>query len=123
MIREILRENYYFIEEKSLNLNEDIVDDIFISGDKRLLKKAFINIVRNAIIHSPKGESINIILNGNKFIVENTGVYIEESEINNIFKAFYRIDKSRNSETGGTGLGLYIVKSILDKHSNLSFEM
>ncbi|MEG1870742.1 MAG: ATP-binding protein, partial [Peptostreptococcaceae bacterium] len=40
-----------------------------------------------------------------------------------IFNAFYRVDKSRNRNTGGTGLGLYIVKSILNQHYNIEYSM
>ena len=51
--------------------------------------------------------------------MENTGVTIEKNQLANVFDAFYRVDKSRNRKTGGTGLGLYIVKTILDKHENI----
>lgn len=121
MIKEILRDNYYFIENKGLKLNENIKDNVIIWGDNRLLKKAFFNIIRNAIIHSPQGEYINIDLSKDELVVENTGVNIDKNEIENIFNAFYRVDKSRNSNTGGTGLGLYIVKSIFDKHEDIEY--
>ncbi len=49
--------------------------------------------------------------------VENTGIHIDENEIKEIFKPFYRIEKSRNRKSGGSGLGLYIVKMILDSHN------
>ena len=49
-------------------------------------------------------------------LVENIGDNINEEEIKKIFDPFYRLEKSRNRKTGGSGLGLYIVKSILDKH-------
>ena len=64
-----------------------------------------------------------ISLNKDGLTVENTGVQIPEEEIVNIFEAFYRIDKSRNRKTGGTGLGLYIVKTILDQHDNMDYSM
>lgn len=121
MIKDILRDNYYFIESKGLNLNEDIEEGVIKLGDSRLLRKAFINIIRNAIQHSPEGKDITVFLSENELIVENTGVTIEKKEIQNIFNAFYRVDKSRNSNTGGTGLGLYIVKSIFDKHDNIKY--
>ena len=116
VVWDICRSNYYFIEDKKLNLNENIEEDVHLLGDKKLIKKAFTNIIRNAIMHSPEGESVTVNLNSNELIVTNTGTTIDEKDIDNIFDAFYRVDKSRNSSTGGTGLGLYIVKSILDKH-------
>ena len=48
--------------------------------------------------------------------IENTGVHIPDEDIPKLFEAFYRVDQSRNRQTGGTGLGLYIVKIILDLH-------
>ena len=48
--------------------------------------------------------------------IENTGAYIPDEDIPKLFEAFYRVDQSRNRQTGGTGLGLYIVKTILDLH-------
>ena len=48
--------------------------------------------------------------------VENTGVHIEEDALPHLFEAFYREEGSRNRSTGGSGLGLYLVKMILDRH-------
>lgn len=49
-------------------------------------------------------------------MVENTGTSIPEDCLPHLFEAFYRVEKSRNRRTGGSGLGLYLVKMILDKH-------
>ena len=48
--------------------------------------------------------------------IENTGAYIPDEAIPKLFEPFFRVDQSRNRQTGGTGLGLYIVKTILDLH-------
>ena len=48
--------------------------------------------------------------------VENTGAHIPDEAIPKLFEPFYRVDQSRNRQTGGTGLGLYIVKTIFDLH-------
>ena len=48
--------------------------------------------------------------------IENTGAHIPDEAISKLFEPFYRIDQSRNRQTGGTGLGLYIVKTILNLH-------
>ena len=119
----MINKDIYFIEEKKLKLSFHLSEDMFILGDAGLLKKAFTNIIKNAITYSPEGENIIIEGHNNILKVINTGVTIEEKEIEKLFKAFYRVDKSRNRKTGGTGLGLYIVKSIFDKHGNIKYHI
>ncbi len=71
-------------------------------------------------MYSPQGESVYIELtehpNQNTIEIQviNTGVKIKEQDIQQIFEPFYRIEKSRNRNTGGSGLGLYIVRQIFD---------
>lgn len=123
LISEIACELKFFIEEKNINIQIDLAKDIIAEGDSNLLKKAFTNIIKNAITHTPSGESIIIKGQLHKITVKNTGVTIEEAELEKVFDAFYRVDKSRNRKTGGTGLGLYIVKTIFDKHENIKYKM
>ena len=119
----VVRELRYFIDEKSLNLETYINEDIFVIADEKLIKKVITNIVKNAITHSPVKEKIIVKLISDELTVENTGVTIPNDQVDNIFNAFYRVDKSRNRKTGGTGLGLYIVRTILDKHENISYKI
>ena len=123
LINEIAYELKYFIEEKSINIQIDLEKDIIVEGDSNLIKKAFTNIIKNAITHTPRGEHIIIKEELHKITVENTGVIIEKNQLAKVFDAFYRVDKSRNRKTGGTGLGLYIVKTIFDKHGNIKYKM
>lgn len=90
-------------------------------ADEMQLKKAISNIINNAIFHSPAGEIVTIqlvkVANMGVLTVENSGVQISMAELDQLFQPFYRTDKSRNRHTGGSGLGLFIVKSILDLHN------
>lgn len=119
----VLRELKYFIEEKNLKLQVSIEDNIFVKADEKLIKKVITNIVKNAITYSPIKERIIVKLTKEILSVENTGVTIPNNQIREIFNAFYRVDKSRNRKTGGTGLGLYIVRTILDKHDNMNYSI
>ncbi len=105
---------------KNLIVEKFISPDISVLGDMRLLQKAVDNLLGNAAAYSPAGNRIIVKLrrdeDGAKLTIENTGVHIPEEEIPKLFEAFYRVERSRNRQTGGTGLGLYIVKSILDLH-------
>lgn len=104
------------IEDKQMELHLSIQPDFHYEGDGRLLEKVFSNVIGNAVTYSPKEAAIRVILQNNVFCVENTGVHIAEDDLQRIFTPFYRVDKSRNRNNGGSGLGLYITKMILDHH-------
>lgn len=110
------------VEDKEIELVIETETDAYYFGDGYLLEKAFSNIIDNAVSYSPKGATIMVTLKNKKLLVENTGVHISESDLKQIFIPFYRVDKSHNRNTGGSGLGLYIVKSILEHH-NLKYSI
>ena len=65
---------------------------------------------------SPDGADVFIHLTPSILTVTNTGASIPEEDLPVLFTPFYRVEKSRNKSTGGSGLGLYLVKMILDRH-------
>lgn len=87
-----------------------------ISGNARLFRKALHNILSNALLHSPEGATVEVRLDKSSLVVQNSGVSLPEEELDMLFRPFHRVEKSRNRATGGSGLGLYIVKTILDLH-------
>ena len=119
VMNSVINELRYFIDEKNLKLQINIDENVIVFSDSKLIKKVITNIVKNAITYSPENEFIKINLSREELVIENTGISIPEEQLKYIFNAFYRVDKSRNRKTGGTGLGLYIVKTILDKHENI----
>lgn len=108
-------------EQKDQCLCVKLSDALWISGDRILLIKAIQNVLVNAAIYSPDGAKICVSAykqhNDTLVTIENTGVHIPKETVPHLFEAFYRVDQSRNRQTGGSGLGLYLVKTILDKHS------
>ena len=80
------------------------------------MQKAISNIIGNAVNHSPQKAFISITLKNGILNVINSGVSISDVDIKQIFEPFYRIENSHNRKTGGSGLGLYIVKNILEQH-------
>ena len=106
--------------QKNMELISNLPKGLTYTGDMQLLKRAFDNLIANALTYSPQGQSIFVDLTkddtGVKFRIENTGVHIDETELTKVFEAFYRTEQSRNRQTGGSGLGLYIVKKIIDLH-------
>ncbi|EJT5939093.1 TPA: HAMP domain-containing histidine kinase [Clostridium perfringens] len=88
--------------------------------DKDKITQALVNILSNAIRYSNEGSTIFIgeKLKDNKVIIsiEDQGIGISEEDLKYVFERFYRADKSRTRATGGTGIGLTIVKSIVSSH-------
>nr|UDN49066.1 HAMP domain-containing histidine kinase [Clostridioides sp. ES-S-0173-01] len=114
-------QNYLILaENKNIDVITDIEKNLYSFVDIKLMKKAISNIINNSIKHSKNGVLVSIKLYKNNecgvFEVENSNTFIEESEIENIFNPFYRVDKSRSRQSGGSGLGLYIIKVIFDMH-------
>lgn len=100
---------------KKLQLMIDIEEEEgFYPIPEKELSKVFSNLISNSIYYTKTGEKIKIRLTSHSFSIENTGVTMLQSELDDLFQPFYRPDFSRNKNTGGTGLGLYIVKTILD---------
>ena len=96
-------------------------EDIVINGDAMQLRKLFLNLLDNAIKYTDEGGKINLsILSTGKYakvILTDTGIGIPEKELFYIFKRFYRVDKSRAGDTGGSGLGLSICETIVRVHN------
>jgi two-component system sensor histidine kinase VanS len=107
-------------DEKGICIHQQVARDITLTVDKELWCKAISNIIGNAVFHSPSGAQVFIELeeqNGKDALaVTNTDTAVPKEDIEHLFAPFYRADKSRNRATGGSGLGLYIVRNILDMH-------
>lgn len=106
-----------------LSISHNIVTDLLILMDRNKLKQIMTNILSNSIRYlNDHGEvSINLEKIDNNAIIKITdnGIGILEKDLPYIFDRFYRADSSRNENTGGSGLGLSIVKSIVDAHNGL----
>ncbi len=88
--------------------------------DPTKIDRAVSNIIENAIKYSENDSKIEVTLyqerNRACISVRDEGIGISQSEINRIFERFYRVKKDRSRTTGGSGLGLYITKKIIDMH-------
>lgn len=95
-------------------------NNISILGNYDLLYRAFYNVIENAIKYNNKNGRIDIEININKertiVKISDTGIGIPNDMRKDIFEPFFRVDKSRSRQIGGAGLGLSIVKAIIEKH-------
>ncbi len=120
LVKTHLEKLSYLANEKNISLNLKIAEEVYVQADEKLIKKAISNVINNSISHSARNEKVFINLWAEKdkvvLTVKNTGTHIDETEFEKLFNPFYRIEKSRSRSTGGSGLGLYIVKMILEAH-------
>lgn len=108
------------IAEKRLELHLDIEEDLILTGDSQRIQQVFYNIIDNAVKYSSDEGKLTVQLTSSGEIVEfsvtNEGIGILEEDISRIGERFFRTDKARNRITGGSGLGLSIVKEIIRLH-------
>ena len=108
------------LEQKNLRVAADLSPALMLDGERAMLAKAIGNLLANAALYSPCGENIRIWSgmqdDAPTLIIENTGVHIGEDALPHLFDAFYREEGSRNRQTGGSGLGLYLARIILERH-------
>ncbi|WP_422658862.1 sensor histidine kinase [Paenibacillus sp. EC2-1] len=95
--------------------------DCNVKCNKSLLYRAIFNLAANAVKYNKQGGRVDLLATQENhsvvITVRDQGIGISEDEISNIFEPFYRIDKSRSREFTGSGLGLSIVKTIVEKHN------
>ncbi len=111
------------LENQNFTLNYEnlVADDTTVIADPEQIKRVVNNIVSNSVKYNdkPHGEiSIRILdeVDSIRVEIEDNGKGIAQKDLQNIFDRFYRADSSRNSSTGGSGLGLSIVKKIIQDH-------
>lgn len=109
------------ITDKNINLTVNFESDsLRVMADKDSIQRVLINLVDNAIKFTQEGGFIDIrtgLANGKAFVtIQNSGQGVDAEDIKHIFDRFYKSDKSRSLDKTGMGLGLYIVKSIVQAH-------
>lgn len=125
LIGEVLRKTTVMRENQNIEVKYNPTEPIYVYADDFFIEQVVTNYITNAIKHVDE-------VNGNKYIevrvekqdkkvrinVYNTGEKISEEDLNRIWKRFYKIDSSRNREKGGSGIGLSLVKAIMNNYNN-----
>ena len=101
--------------EKKITINVDVDENVSIEADRTHLSNILNNLIDNAIKYS--GESVFITITGNEkeISVADNGIGIPAKSIPYLFNKFYRVPHGNRQDVRGYGIGLYYVKSILDK--------
>ena len=116
-IRNILGKYEELYLSKNIKLTYEIIDDFKVDMNKKALDKVICNIISNAIKYSYFEGKVNIYLSNYSLIVDNTCRPLTSKERSNLFKIFFHSKTIESNKNRGSGLGLYIVKNILDSYN------
>ncbi|PSO45271.1 hypothetical protein BRC21_00315, partial [Candidatus Saccharibacteria bacterium SW_7_54_9] len=98
----------------------EVMPLFYVNADSERIREVFINLVDNAIKFTPEGEVNASISGDDKQVtvgVHDQGIGIPEDEIEHLFQKFYRVDNGKTREIGGTGLGLYLCRTIIEMYN------
>lgn len=120
VIKEVSAELAAVIQEKRLTISIEAPSDIRLKGSHTMLCRAMSNLIENAVKYNREGGTITVFAEkqGETAVVKlsDTGIGIPASDLPHIFEPFYRVDRSRSRSVGGAGLGLPLVRDIVEKH-------
>ncbi|MBC8016057.1 MAG: HAMP domain-containing protein [Sporomusaceae bacterium] len=121
LLRQIVGKSKPLASEKNINLHIATDDRLpAVWADADMVNQMVYNLVLNAIKYTPEGGQITILAAAESGVVEitvtDTGIGIAQDEIEHVFDYFYRVDSSRSKASGGTGLGLALVKQMVLAH-------
>jgi signal transduction histidine kinase len=111
----------YNLGDGSIRLTES-ADDLVVAGDAEELLSAFVNLLDNAVKYSNDEVRVSVrikaspIRNRIDVFIRDSGIGIPASDLKRVFKRFYRVPQGEGKKVKGTGLGLFIVRSIIKKH-------
>lgn len=117
---EVVISHQAFIEESGLQIFLDAQPNVKTIGDADLIKQAIANLVSNAVRYTDEGGSITISVTRKERMaavaVKDTGIGLSPEDEKMVFSRFWRADSGRAKESGGLGIGLTLVKEIVDQH-------
>jgi signal transduction histidine kinase len=109
--------------ERHITLSSSFPHDLpFVAGDIAMIERVLSNLIDNALRYTPRQGTVRVMLepgDGTVTVrVADTGYGIPAEDLPHVFDRFYRVDKSRSRDSGGSGIGLAIVKRILEMHES-----
>jgi two-component system sensor histidine kinase VanS len=122
LLERVLKRNQLLFEEKAIRLETAIETELWVDGDIDLIEQVINNYLSNALHHANGAKLIRVSSEHNgeniRIAVFNSGLPVPEESIDKIWGSFYKVDKARTREYGGSGLGLSIVRAIQEAHGN-----
>jgi signal transduction histidine kinase len=120
LLEDLVVDGHVEAEAQGCRLVSRIDQNATLSGDRELLRRACENVLRNAIRHTPPASTVEVALSVNEDIatiaVRDEGPGVPPDALAEIFKPFYRVEKARDRDSGGMGLGLAIASRAVELH-------
>lgn len=108
-----------FVKDSGLELYFDADPDVYVWGDPDYIRQATANLISNAVRYTPEGSITVSVKRGERMgsiSVADTGIGLSEEEAKMVFSRFWRAEAGRTRESGGLGVGLSVVKEIVEQH-------
>ena len=123
LVKTVISELEDIAETKKISvvMEKPNVIELFVSGDKLKLEQIFTNLIANSIYYGDQDGKTTITIkelrNKIEITVKDNGIGIQKNHLPRLFERFYRVEKSRDRNQGGSGIGLAIVKHIIEAHN------
>lgn len=120
LIRPLALSHEAFVNDAGLTLEFDAEDEVMVYGDRDMLRQATANLISNAVRYTPAPGKITVKVRKGDIMasisVKDTGIGLSPEECKMVFNRFWRAEESRQRQSGGLGVGLAVVKEIVDRH-------
>jgi signal transduction histidine kinase len=121
IVKNVLQSMEIVAQQKQAEIRFDANADVYVWADEYKVEQVVRNYISNAFHHvdGEKRIEVRVVPKGSRVRVSvfNTGAQIPEEDMENIWIKFYKVDKARTREYGGSGIGLSIVKAIMEAHN------
>ena len=121
MLSSVVQTHQAYIHDAGLNLEFEYDPHVYVFGDADLLRQATANLISNAVRYTPEGGTITLLARKGdlmgQIVVKDTGIGLTPEEAKLVFQRFWRADSGRARATGGLGIGLSVVKEIVEQHN------
>ncbi len=120
LIASLISTHEAFVADSGLTLEYVAEKGVRVLGDADMIRQATANLISNAVRYTPEGGNITVRVKKGDIMasiaVQDTGIGLSSEEAKMVFSRFWRADAGRNRESGGLGIGLAVVKEIVDRH-------
>ena len=121
LISGIISTHEAYVNDSGLKLVYEVERDVIVRGDSDMIRQATANLISNAVRYTPEGGTITVSVSSNDgmcaIAVRDTGIGLSPDEAKMVFSRFWRADAGRTRERGGLGIGLSVVKEIVERHN------